>query len=341
MRVLAPAGVLVLLAGVATTLLSTGDSPVPLPDTTPQALVAALRTSGSAGFSGTAVSHFSLGVPVAADADDETFDDASMLPLLDGSHTLQVWYGGVDQQRVAVLGASDETDLFRNGRDLWQWNSARRVAVHLQLPVGDRPLLASVVPRASDATSLTPGGLARSALAALDPTTTVELRPGVVVADRPAYDLVLTPQADTTRIGSVHIAVDGATKVPLAVQVYARGAQRPAIDVGFTSIRLVRPAGAYFRFAPPPGATITRSAPAAVTPITILGSGWTSVLTAPSVGPRRLGPFLTQAMSRVSGTWGAGRVLHTDLVSVLLTDDQRLFVGAVDADALYSAAGRG
>jgi hypothetical protein len=32
-------------------------------------------------------------------------------------------------------------------------------------------------------------------------------------------------------------------------------------------------------------------------------------------------------------------VLHTDLVTVLLTDDQRLFVGAVDPDELYTAAG--
>jgi outer membrane lipoprotein-sorting protein len=348
-RLLAPVGVLALLAAVATVVLSPGDDRVPLPDTTPDALVAALRGSGATGFSGIVVSHFSLGVPIVPGDDEASTeeagpdlsapDDASMLALLDGAHTMQVWYGGVDQQRVAVLGATDETDLFRNGRDLWRWNSARRVAVHLQLPVGNRPLLSSAVPRAADATSLTPSGLAGSVLAALDGKTKVEIAPGVEVADRPAYNLVLTPQERSTRIGSVHIAVDGATKIPLAVQVYARGAEQPAVDVGFTSIRLGRPPAAYFHFAPPVGATVRQAGATTSPPITILGSGWTSVLSAPSVGPLELNRFVTQEMSRVSGTWGTGRVLHTDLVTVLLTDDQRLFVGAVDPDELYTAAG--
>lgn len=346
---MAPIGVLALVAVVATAILDRGDTQVSLPDTTPRALVAALRGSAGTGFSGTVVSHFSLGIPLEAPepddvkARDETpdIDDASMLSLLDGSHTLQVWYGGVDRQRIAVLGANDETDLFRSGRDLWQWSSARRVAVHLQLPTGNRPLLSSVVPRASDATSLTPGGLASSALAALDRSTDVSIASSVAVADRPAYDLVLTPRAASTRVGSVHIAVDSASKIPLAVQVYARGADHPAVDVGFTSIRIAQPPATFFHFSPPAGATVSQAVVPAAPPITILGSGWTSVLSAPSVGPLDLGPFVTQEMSRVAGTWGTGRVLHTDLVTVLLTDDRRLFVGAVDADALYSAAGHG
>ena len=34
------------------------------------------------------------------------------------------------KQRVALLGATDETDVFRNGRSVWQWSSADRRAVH-------------------------------------------------------------------------------------------------------------------------------------------------------------------------------------------------------------------
>jgi hypothetical protein len=42
----------------------------------------------------------------------------------------------------------------------------------------------------------------------------------------------------------------------------------------------------------------------------------------------------SQATTAVSG----GRVLSTSLVSVLLTDDGRVFAGAVPASALQSAA---
>jgi hypothetical protein len=38
------------------------------------------------------------------------------------------------------------------------------------------------------------------------------------------------------------------------------------------------------------------------------------------------------------GAWGQGRVLSSALLSVLVTDDGRVFAGAVDASALYSAA---
>ena len=52
----------------------------------------------------------------------------------------------------------------------------------------------------------------------------------------------------------MHIAVDGATKVPLGVQVFARGRATPAVDVAFTRIRFARPGRRNFAFTPPPGA---------------------------------------------------------------------------------------
>jgi hypothetical protein len=40
----------------------------------------------------------------------------------------------------------------------------------------------------------------------------------------------------------------------------------------------------------------------------------------------------------VSGAWGSGRLLRTSLVSVLITDNGRLFIGAVQPSVLYAAA---
>ena len=36
--------------------------------------------------------------------------------------------------------------------------------------------------------------------------------------------------------------------------------------------------------------------------------------------------------------WGSGRLLDSKLVSILITDDGRVFAGAVDPSALYAAA---
>ena len=40
----------------------------------------------------------------------------------------------------------------------------------------------------------------------------------------------------------------------------------------------------------------------------------------------------------MSGAWGSGRLLQTSLVSVLITDGGRVFVGAVQPSVLYAAA---
>ena len=42
----------------------------------------------------------------------------------------------------------------------------------------------------------------------------------------------------------------------------------------------------------------------------------------------------------MSGAWGSGRLLRTSLVSVLITDGGRTFVGAVQPSVLYAAAGQ-
>ena len=40
----------------------------------------------------------------------------------------------------------------------------------------------------------------------------------------------------------------------------------------------------------------------------------------------------------VHGAWGTGRLLRTSLVSVLMTDGGRTFIGAVQPSVLYAAA---
>ena len=46
------------------------------------------------------------------------------------------------------------------------------------------------------------------------------------------------------------------------------------------------------------------------------------------------------AATPVHGTWGSGRLLRTSLISVLITDGGRTFVGAVQPSVLYAAVGQ-
>ena len=54
--------------------------------------------------------------------------------LVSGTHTLRVWYAGDDQQRLALLGTLGESDMVRNGTDVWTWSSEDNTATHYQLP---------------------------------------------------------------------------------------------------------------------------------------------------------------------------------------------------------------
>jgi outer membrane lipoprotein-sorting protein len=336
------AGVSALAAGGVLTAQAT---PEPLPATTPTALLADVQRANVPGLSGTIVTNLSLGLPELPALGGDS-DQASVASLLSGSHTMRFWYGGPDRQRIALLGTTDETDVFHRGRDVWQWDSDDHVATHTVLPAGQ-----PARPAPEPTHALTPEQLARRALAAIDPSTAVTVAHDRHIADRSAYELVLTPRTSATRVGSVRIAVDGSTKMPLGVQVFARGASSPAIDVSYSHVTFKTPSDSNFRFTPPPGATVRRgmaaheSSPA--TPqrfgpgtVATIGSGWTAIAeyrTKAGTLGKLGGPILGQ-LSPVQGAWGSGKLLESTLVSVLVTDDGRVFAGAVEPSALYAAA---
>ncbi|MDT4937811.1 MAG: hypothetical protein QOG80_1482 [Pseudonocardiales bacterium] len=319
-------------------------SPESLPPVTPASLLASVQDDNTPGFSGTIVAQMSLGLPSLPGVTNSA-SESSMPALLAGSHTLRLWYGGPDRQRVALLGTVDETDVFHSGTTVWQWDSSTHTATRGQLPtMHDAPAVPTVP---TGLASLTPQQLASSALAAMNPSTVVTMAGNRVIADRSAYVVVLTPRDAASRVGSVHIAVDGSTKVPLGVQVFARGSSSAAIDIAFSDVTFRSPAASNFSFTPPPGAIVhngfaSTSSPeiGTATGPTVIGSGWSSVVeyrTTPGQ-VTSLGTQTLHALTRVSGPWGQGRLLDSALVSVLVTDDGRVFAGAVDPDVLYRAA---
>jgi outer membrane lipoprotein-sorting protein len=328
-----------------------------LPPRTAAQLLVDVQKAKVHALSGTVVETVDLGLPslpsVAGHGADSSFTS-----LVSGSHTMRVWYAGPDRLRLALLGQLGESDLVKNGGDVWAWSSSTNTATHWTVPT-QAPAGPTALPSAGTAT--TPQQAADAALAAIGPTTRVATDPTAVVAGRPAYQLSLVPRDPRSLVGSVRIAIDGTSHLPTRVQVFARGASSPAFEVGFTSFSTAAPADSVFSFTPPPGATVKqgtipqhdaaprRGHPTGAAP-DVVGKGWTSVLvarvgsataTGSGSGSTRTGlDTVLRSLPRVSGSWGAGRLLRGPLFSVVLTDDGRVAVGAVAPPLLYAALAR-
>jgi outer membrane lipoprotein-sorting protein len=361
-----------------------------LPSRTSAQLLATLAGKTSAPpLTGTVVETASLGLPALP----PTGDPASLPSLLTGSHTIKVWYSDPAHYRLAVPQSMSESDLIRNGSSAWLWDSTNNTVTHVALPAH------AAVP-AMPSMPLTPQQAANQVLAKIGPTTTVSVDSNVTVAGEAAYQLVLAPKTPSSLVGQVRIAIDAQHNVPLRVQVFAKSATSPAIQVGFTSVSFTRPAAANFAFSPPAGAKVTQESPrskskpsasgqasrsvSSTNGVSVMGQGWLAVAALPqstlpsltgtappsSSGGSGLGQFrsssesaapgssgpggsgisalggdtgailgaVLQSATRVSGSWGSGRLLRTSLVSVLITSNGRILIGAVTPDVLYQAA---
>jgi outer membrane lipoprotein-sorting protein len=327
------------------------------PRTAVQLLVDVQRAQLSA-ISGTVVQTSDLGLPDlpgVGSGGGPGGGSSSLTSMVSGTHTWRLWYAGPQRARVALLGNLGESDVIRNGRDLWVWSSKDKKATHTTLPANvdtARPRLdASELPK-------TPQEAADLALSALEPTTTVTTSGSAVVAGRSAYELVLAPKSSGSLVAQVRVSVDAERHVPLRVQVYSTKAAKPAFEVGFTHVDFAKADAARFTFNPPPGTTVTESplrpqsptakqqqgARDAAEAVRVVGTGWSSVAVAQLPADRATGGAdagqwegVLAALPRVSGTWGSGRLLKGTLFSAVVTDDGRVAVGAVSPDRLYAA----
>jgi outer membrane lipoprotein-sorting protein len=225
---------------------------------------------------------------------------SDLTSLISGTHTMRVWFAGPDKARMALLGTLGESDVIRNGQDVWVWASQEKSAKHYALPshsAADAAGKAKAADGMASATSAptSPQEAAEKALAAITPSTEVTTRSSAAVAGRPAYELVLKPREATSLVAQVRVAIDGARHVPLRVQVFAKSVPDPVFEVAFSAVDFARPDAAQFAFKPPPGTTVTEgktpAAPHSVAPGVapqgsaaevpkVVGKGWGSVIVA-------------------------------------------------------------
>jgi outer membrane lipoprotein-sorting protein len=236
---------------IAGSVIARGQGTPTLPARTTAQLLAAVDNPAAlpSAMTATVVETASLGLPDLPGSSDPL----SGLSLLSGSHTFKIWYDGLARVRVAVPVSMGETDLRRDGRNVWLWDSQTNKATHYILPAG----AAGTPPNVAQAQNVpTPPELAKQILAAVGSTTTVGLQQNVAVAGQPAYQISLAPKDHRSLIGQVRIAIDASNSLPLQVQVFARGAASPAFSVGYTSLSFARPDASNFAFSPPPGAKV-------------------------------------------------------------------------------------
>jgi outer membrane lipoprotein-sorting protein len=353
-----PAVAVVVVAGAIGVPLMSADASPSLPAKTAGALLADLASAQPRPLSGTVVETARLGLPAVPGQDSST----SALALLTGSHTVRVWYGGPEQTRLALVGNLAESDVVRNGTNLWVWSSQNRSAQHYTLPA--KSAAAAAAEQKQALTKVTPQQAATQALAAIDPTTAVSVDGTARVAGRSAYELVLKPKDKRSLVGSVRLAIDAKTDVPLRVQVYAKGGTSPAFETGFTTITFSKQPASVFTFIAPPRTKVTskdlssmlsgdhaaapgtskKSLQQSGSEPTVIGKGWTSIVELsgvklPTSSNSETEGTLLKSLTSVSGAYGTGRVLKTSLLSILILDNGKAFVGAVSPAMLEQAAG--
>jgi hypothetical protein len=208
--------------------------------------------------SGDVETRFDLGIPQIPSSVSGAAGGGVLgaLSLITGDQRFKVWHSP-DGVRIAHLLAFSEQDLVVSASNAWLWDSSDMSAVHFGYPGMN---LSDVAPAASAVRDADFLGFAQRALDAVAPYADVSVDSTSTVAGRPAYDLVLTPTSTLTLVGSISVAIDADTRLPLRFQVFARGSGSAAIEAGFTSVSFHAIDPSMFSFTPPPGTTVRQAA---------------------------------------------------------------------------------
>ncbi|OEJ25605.1 DUF2092 domain-containing protein [Streptomyces agglomeratus] len=303
---------------------------------------------------------------------------AKLMELASGTHTLRVAADGPDRQRLSIMGKAAEYSLIHNAGEVWAYDSASNEAFHAKAPEGagdsgkGSGKDSGRHEQLPEGLPTTPKGLAEEALKAADETTSVTVDGTAQVAGRDAYQLLIKPKQSGSTIGAIRIAVDAEHGVPLKFTLTPSSGGKAAIDAGFTKVDFGKPSADTFEFSPPKGVKVTE-ADELDSPekefkghgkdfkgqedlkdfegLNVIGEGWTSVaeisspggeagVKAPEKGelPPEAEQFMDALGDKVSGEFGSGTVFKTRLVNALMTDDGKVYVGAVTKEALVKAA---
>jgi len=314
----------------------------------------------------------------AAKGDDGSAADpsAKLTELASGTHTLRVAADGPDRQKLSLLEHAAEYSVIHNGKNVWGYDSASNEVYHSTVeesagkkaeppvPATPKDLTEDALKAVDGTTSVTVDGTVqvagRDAYKLLvkpkqSGSTVGAISVAVDAKTGLPLKFTLTPAS-----GGAAVVDAGFTQVTFAKPAAStfdftapKGAKVTEGDEGGKDRKGSK---AHEGAMPAPGrggsdgfaeAFGGQGGPEG---LDVIGEGWTSVAVfgaggegAPSGGEAGgdLGGFLGSLGDKVSGKFGSGTVFSTRLINALMTDDGKVYVGAVTKDALVKAADAG
>ncbi|MEU7282867.1 sigma-E factor regulatory protein RseB domain-containing protein [Streptomyces sp. NPDC045431] len=370
----AVAGVAAATIGLVPALAAAGDPE--LPEITAQQLVEKIAASDVQRLSGTVKVTADLGLPSLGALGGAGADESGkLMELASGTHTLRVAADGPDKQRLTFVDDAAEYSLIRNGKDVWAYDGASKEAVHSseagqgsgtapdhEVPATPKDLADQALKAVDDTTSVTVDGTSRIAgrdayQLLIKPkqsdagSTIGSIRVAVDAEKGVPLKFTLTPSDG----GKAAIDV-GFTKVDFGTPAASTFALPQGAKVTEAPQEAQDPAGEKL---PEELAKEFEGLADLEGGLKVIGEGWTTVASLNAPGgeaaadgkaaadgekapaekvPAEAGAFLDALGDKVSGKFGTGTVFKTRLVNALLTDDGRLYAGAVTPEKLLSVA---
>ena len=158
--------------------------------------------------------------------------------------------------RLESQGQGGDLVVTAANGSVWAYSSAANTATQYVLPAGAGGTMSPT--SAPSAATLDPTARIEQELQELAPTATMAVSGQEDVAGRQAYILTMTPTAANTTLGSVEVAIDGTTFVPLRIEVFPKGSTSAALSGGFTSVSYASIDGKLFEFTPPEGTKVVK-----------------------------------------------------------------------------------
>ncbi|OKK21054.1 hypothetical protein AMK16_11825 [Streptomyces sp. CB00455] len=294
--------------------------------------------------------------------------------LASGTHTFRVAADGPDRQKLTFLDGKDEYSLVHNGNDVWGYDSKSNEVFHEKdagkgaehkaadrMAASPRQMAEEALKAAGPTTDVSVGDTAQvagrdayqlvlkpkqagstvgSVQIAVDAKNGVPLRVQLLSAQggKPIVD------AGFTKVDFAKPAADAFAFTPpkgATVTEGADGAAKGGHGKEFKGLDAF----------PGLGDLAGRADGNGKGEVKVLGEGWSSVARIDSGAdrslkdlendknaPKEAKQFLNSLGDKVSGKFGEGRIFSTRLVNALITDDGKVYVGAVTKDQLVKTA---
>jgi outer membrane lipoprotein-sorting protein len=247
--------IVVIAAGAAIAVASTGSGPVPKSES--------LATAVHQGLSAPAVKGISADIKFTNNLiDSADFTSDNVDPILQGASG-RLWISANHQLRIELQSNNGDAQVVLNKRSFWISDPTSHTVYEGTLPAdtakaskhkatkADRgiPSVSEIqkdinrVLRSVDLSGATVGSAA--------PT------PGDV-AGRPTYTVSVSPKHDGGLLGSAQLAWDAVKGVPLEFGIYARNDSTPVLDLKATSISYGNVPSSVFSITPPADAKVIK-----------------------------------------------------------------------------------